>query len=174
MGDEMGRSQNGNNNTYCHDNELNWLDWSLLNTNQDLFKFVSHCVHFRRAHPSLRSQYHLQNRDYMGSGYADITWHGVQAWNADWSSDSRVLAFMLCGKHAKSGMAEDDFLYVALNMHWETQWFDVPGLPIGMQWHVSINTGSESDHFALGDEPLLAPSHGLLVRDRSVVVLVGR
>lgn len=174
MGDEVGRSQNGNNNTYCHDNDLNWLDWGLLSSHHDLFEFVSHCIHFRRAHPALRSRYHLQNRDYVGSGYADITWHGVQAWNADWSEDSRVLAFMLCGKHAKSGTAEDDYLYVAINMHWQTQWFELPGLPAGMLWHSSINTGADLDHFALGEEPVLDPQQGLLVRDRSVVVLVGR
>ncbi|MBW4481320.1 MAG: glycogen debranching protein GlgX [Tildeniella torsiva UHER 1998/13D] len=174
MGDELGRSQNGNNNTYCHDNELNWLDWNLVETNQDLFKFVSHCIHFRRAHPALRSRYHLQNRDYVGSGYADITWHGTQAWNADWSEGSRALAFMLCGKHAKSGTAEDDYLYVAINMHWQTQWFELPGLPTGMQWHSAINTGADLDHFDLGKEPVLDPQQGLLVRDRSVVVLVGR
>ena len=97
MGDEMGRSKNGNNNTYCHDNELNWLDWTLLKTNQDLFQFAKHCIHFRLAHPVLRPTQHFQNCDYMDSGYADITWHGTQAWNTDWSDGSKCLAFMLCG-----------------------------------------------------------------------------
>ncbi|GAB4369523.1 MAG: glycogen debranching protein GlgX [Elainellaceae cyanobacterium] len=174
MGDEIGRSQHGNNNTYCHDNELNWMDWDLLNTNRELFNFVSHCLHFRKAHPVLRSRYHLQNRDYVGSGYADITWHGVRAWNADWSSSSRTLAFMLCGQHAQQGTAPDNTIYVAMNMHWETLWFELPGLPPGMKWHVSVNTGSNPDHFPIGSEPELEHQHGLLMRDRSVVILVAK
>ncbi len=174
MGDELGRSQNGNNNTYCHDNELNWLDWDLLNTNQELFKFVSHCLHFRLAHPVLRNRYHFQNRDYVGSGYADITWHGTQAWNADWSDASCTLAFMLCGKHAKQGTMPDNSLYVAMNMHWETQWFEVPTLPAGQKWHISVNTGAQFEHFAIGAEPELEQQHGLLMRDHSVAILVGK
>jgi glycogen operon protein len=176
MGDEVGRSQNGNNNTYCHDNELNWLDWSLLEKNADLFRFFKHCIGFRNAHPVLRSKYHFSNRDYKNSGYADITWHGTQAWNADWSDSSRILAFMLCGKHAKSGMLEDNYVYVAMNMHWETLWFEVPGLKDGMKWHVFANTGAAfpDDICVPGKEPLLENQSGLLVRDRSVVILVGK
>ena len=176
MGDEVGRSQNGNNNTYCHDNELSWIDWTLLEKNADLFRFVKNCIAFRNAHPVLRSKYHFANRDYKGSGYADITWHGTQAWNADWSDSSRRLAFMLCGKHAKSGMVEDNYVYVAMNMHWETHWFDAPGLPNGMKWHVFANTAvtPPNDICEPGKEPLLENQSGLLVGDRSVVILVGK
>lgn len=174
MGDELGRSQNGNNNTYCHDNDLNWLNWDLLETNRDLFDFVSHCIHFRLAHPVLRNHNHFQNRDYAGSGYADITWHGTQAWQANWSADSRTLAFMLCGKHAKQATVADDFIYVAMNTHWQTQWFEVPGLSPGLTWHVAVNTGAAPAYFPLGAEPPLENQQGLLVRDRSVVILVGR
>ena len=77
MGDEMGRTQGGNNNTYCLDNELNWLDWRLLETNHGLFRFFKNMIAFRRAHPVLRSKSHFRNQDYVGSGYADITWHGT-------------------------------------------------------------------------------------------------
>lgn len=174
MGDEVGRSQHGNNNTYCHDNELNWMNWDLLKSNRALFDFTSHCIQFRKAHPVLRNRDHFQNRDYVGSGYADITWHGTQAWNADWSDASRTLAFMLCGKHAKQGTVYDNYIYVAMNMHWDTLWFDVPGLPAGMKWHVSVNTGSDPDFFSIDAEPELEYQHGALVRDRSVLILVGK
>ncbi len=85
MGDEMGRSQSGNNNTYCHDNELNWQDWSLLEKNAHLYRFFKQMIQFRHAHPILRNKTHFQNQDAKGTGYADITWHGTQAWNADWN-----------------------------------------------------------------------------------------
>ncbi len=176
MGDEMGRTKLGNNNTYCHDNELNWLDWTLLETNADLFKFFKHCIAFRKAHPVLRNRQHFQNRDYVGSGYADITWHGTQAWNADWSDSSRTLAFMLCGKHAKQGTVEDNYIYVAMNMDYLAYWFELPGLPEGIQWHVFANTGvtPAEDSWEPGKEPLLENQYGLLIGERSVVILVGK
>src|SRR5207244_2367874 len=96
MGDEIGRTQQGNNNAYCHDNDLNWLDWTLRDTNAELWRFCKHCLAFRQAHPVLRSSTFLRHEDAVGSGYADITWHGTQAGQADWSDDSRLLAFMLC------------------------------------------------------------------------------
>jgi glycogen operon protein len=176
MGDEVGRTQKGNNNTYCHDNELNWLDWTLLETHADLFRFFKHCIAFRKAHPVLRNWSHFQNVDYVGSGYADITWHGTQAWNADWSASSRTLAFMLCGKHAKGGTIKDNFIYVAMNMHWEAHWFEIPGLPEGINWHIFANTGAipPEDSWEPGTEPMLENQYGLLMGDRSLAILVGK
>lgn len=176
MGDEMGRTQLGNNNTYCHDNQLNWLDWKLLESNADLFKFFKHCIAFRNAHPVLRNKFHFQNMDYAASGYADITWHGTKAWEADWSDSSRILAFMLCGRHAKQGTLTDNYIYVAMNMHWEANWFEIPGLPQGMQWHVFVNTGATppEESWYPGTEPVLKNQFGLLIGGRSVVILVGK
>jgi glycogen operon protein len=175
MGDEMGRTKYGNNNTYCHDNDLNWLDWTLLDTHSDLLRFTQNLIAFRNAHPVLRSAQHYQNRDYVGSGIPDISWHGTQAWYADWSS-SHVIACLLCGKHAKSGTRTDNTLYIALNMHWEAHWFELPQIPDGSQWHVFANTGATSpqDICSPGSEIVLENQQGLLVGDRSVVVLVGK
>ena len=176
MGDELGRTKQGNNNTYCHDNELNWLDWQLLETNAELFRFFQQCIAFRKAHPVLRNRQHFQNQDYVGSGYGDITWHGTQAWNADWSDDSRCLAFMLCGKHARQGAIEDNYIYVATNVHWQANWFELPSPPPGLNWHVFVNTSSPSpeDVWQSGTEPKLDDQTGILVGDRSVVILIAK
>jgi glycogen operon protein len=175
MGDEVGRTQNGNNNTYCHDNELSWLDWHLQTKNPEILEFVKHCIAFRRSHPVLRNPNHFRNQDYVGSGYADITWHGTKAWNADWSESNRAIAFLLCGKHAKRGTVEDNYIYVAMNMHWQTQWFEIPGLPPSLHWHVFANTGAVfPSSYLPGTEPVLENQSGLLVGDRSVVILVGK
>jgi len=175
MGDEVGRTQNGNNNTYCHDNELSWLDWNLQTKNAEILEFVKHCVAFRRSHPVLRNPNHFRNQDYVGSGYADITWHGTKAWNVDWSDGNRAIAFLLCGKHAKQGTVEDNYIYVAMNMHWQTQWFEIPGLPPSLQWHVFANTGAVfASNYLPGTEPVLENQSGILVGDRSVVILVGK
>ncbi|MBN1180401.1 MAG: glycogen debranching protein GlgX [Anaerolineae bacterium] len=177
MGDEVARTKGGNNNTYCHDNELNWLDWSLREANAEQFRFFKHIIAFRHAHPALRSRYHFANRDYVGSGYPDISWHGTQAWAADWSENNdHTLAFMLCGKHAKQGTAQDDYLYVAINTYWDGLPFELPGLPSGMKWHISTNTSMSApqDIFAPGKEPVLDDQSHVIVGGRSLVILVGR
>jgi isoamylase len=176
MGDEVGQSKRGNNNTYCHDNELNWLDWTLLESNADLFRFVQHCIAFRQAHPVLRGSAYFCHADYVGSGYADITWHGTRAWHPDWSGTSRVLAFMLCGKHARQGWDVDDAIYVAMNMYWDALPFEIPALPAGSRWHVFANTSAPppQDAWKPGDEPLLQDQGLFLVGGRSVVILVGK
>ena len=176
MGDEAGRTQRGNNNTYCHDNELSWLDWDRVEEHADLVRFVSQLVAFRHRHPVLRNRWHLHGRDTVGSGYPDISWHGRSAWQPDWSSESRWLAFMLCGAHGHAGAAPDDYVYVAMNTHWEAHGFELPALPAALAWHVFVNTGvpSPDDVHDVGEEPRLAdPSH-VLLGPRSVVVLVGR
>ncbi|HOW43444.1 MAG TPA: glycogen debranching protein GlgX [Candidatus Omnitrophota bacterium] len=175
-GDEMANTQWGNNNAYCQDNEISWIDWSLLDKNKELFNFFKNMIAFRRAHPVLRNRGHFQNRDYMGSGFADITWHGQKAWNVDWSEESRCLAFMLCGMHAKGGTVDDNSVYVAMNMHWEMHGFEMPQLPDYMEWAVFANTDAAPPHdiWVPGKEVGLASQKEFLVGPRSVVILVGR
>ncbi|MFZ2097442.1 MAG: glycogen debranching protein GlgX [Anaerolineales bacterium] len=176
MGDEIARTQNGNNNTYCQDNDLNWLDWNLLNSQSELFRFFKYCINFRLAHPVFRNRWHLSNQDRMGCGYPDISWHGTQAWEPDWSSESHVLAFMLSGKHARGGMIKDNDIYVAMNMHWDSHWFELPRLPDGESWHVFANTGVSfpEDIWEIGHEPVLENQRGILLGERSVVILVSK
>jgi len=176
MGDEVARTQHGNNNTYCHDNALNWFDWKQVESNAEQLRFFQHLIAFRKSHPVLRNRWHLSNQDRVGSGYPDISWHGTQAWNADWSDSSRVLAFLLCGKHARGGLVADDYVYVIMNMHWEGNWFHLPGLPSGRLWHIFANTGMPTPHdiWKPGSEPLLDDQGGLFVGSRTVAILVGK
>jgi glycogen operon protein len=177
MGDEVGRTQNGNNNTYCHDNELNWLDWGLLEQNADLLHFFSNVIAFRKAHPVLRSRDFYTHTDYLGKGLPDMSFHGTQPWQPDWlNSNTHTLAFMLCGDYAKGGRQSDDHIYVAMNMYWDSVWFTLPTLPNGARWHVAANTGvaSPEDSWGVGSEPELSDQENILVGGRSVIILVGR
>ena len=174
MGDEVSRTQNGNNNAYCQDNEISWLDWGLLGKHGDLFRFTRNCILFRRSHPALRGAGHVRGQDYVGSGYPDLSWHGTQAWQPDWSGNA--LAFMFDGRHAHGGMAKDDMIYVAMNMHWDPLVFGLPGLPPEERWHVFANTGElpPGDVHEPGLEPVLPDQTSMLVGARSVVILVGK
>ncbi|MBV9120957.1 MAG: glycogen debranching enzyme, partial [Chloroflexi bacterium] len=174
MGDEVGRTQHGNNNAYCHDNELSWFDWSQVETNADLLRFASLCIAFRKAHPVLRGSHHFRHEDYAGTGLPDISWHGSKAWQPDWSS--RSIAFMLDGGHALGGTAADDTIYVAMNMHWEASGFELPWLRAGKRWLVAANTAmaSPQDIWEPGLEPPLGEQSWTMVGPRSIQILVGR
>jgi len=175
MGDEVGRSKRGNNNTYCQDNDLNWMDWTLVEREADLLRFASMMIALRKAHPALRQAHHLTGRhDTACSGYSDISWHGTRVWNADWSPDSRTIAFMLAPPPGHG--PRDDFIYVALNSHWAALPFELPALPADQAWHIAVNSGMKSpeDIHVTGAEPRLQDQGQVLVGGRSAVVLVGR
>ncbi len=176
MGDEVARTKNGNNNTYCHDADWNWLDWSLRDKNSNIFNFFKQCIAFRHAHPIVRSKDHFSHQDVVGSGYADITWHGVRAWHAEWQDHILTLGFMMDGEHANGGAGMDDMIYVGMNMHWEDHRFDIPALPEGQHWHVFANTSEHvpQDVFAPGTEPVIDAQDHIWIGARSLIILVGR
>ncbi|MVN91232.1 glycogen debranching protein GlgX [Mucilaginibacter aquatilis] len=176
MGDEMGRTQHGNNNAYCHDNDINWLNWELKNENADLFVFAKHVIAFRKAHPVLRNRNHFTHTDYMHTGFADITFHGVKPFQCDFSADSRVFACMLNGQYAKNGTCLDDYIYIATNSSCEAFKLELPLLSNGMCWHTSVNTGivDAPCHFDIGNEPVIQNTVQYVLGPRSVIVLLGK
>lgn len=175
MGDEMGRSQQGNNNTYCQDTEVSWMNWELKEQNADLFRFAKACIAFRLTHPVLRNGHFPRHDDYRKLGCPEITFHGLKAGKPDYSPERRLLAFMLCGRYAKGGLAEDDDIYVAMNMRWEDRVFELPKPTGGKRWHVFANTGDEQNSVHIpGCEPLLPDQSKLPLRSHSVAILVGK
>lgn len=175
MGDEVARTQKGNNNVYRQDNELSWFDWSLVETNGDLLRYFQKMIEFRHKHPALRNGHYFRYEDYNKVGCIDWTWFSTEALAGDSEDERLTLAFMLCGAYAKGGLAEDDDIFVALNMHWEDQPFELPALAKGKAWHVFANTGADSpdEIHDLGAEPALENQKLLTLKSRSVAVLVG-
>ncbi len=173
MGDEAARTQGGNNNAYCQDNEISWFDWSFIEQNQEIYNFFKHIIAFRHEHPVLRHGYHLQGIDYRHAGIPDISWYDVELSSENSIEERLTLAFLLSGKHAKGGLATDNDVFVAMNMHWEDQHFALPELP-GRQWFVFVNTGVDApfDICTPGDEVLLSDQKNLMLTSRSVVVLI--
>lgn len=175
-GDEFARTQAGNNNNYCHDTELSWLDWTAETRNAELHRFFRRMVAFRHAHPVLRPKEYVTDGVSPQSGLPGVSFHGTQPWQPDFSPGSRVLAYMLDGAQAKGGLVVDDTLYVALNMYWEPLEFSLPAPPASRHWYVAVNTSwpSPDDMPDRGHEPLLTPPDRILIGGRSVVVLVAR
>lgn len=141
MGDEFGNSQKGNNNPYCQDNGVTWLDWNDLRKNEDIYDFWSEMVRLRKEHPILHPMSELRLMDYLSCGYPDLSYHGQSAWRPRTESCNRHVGVMYCGKYARrGGDEEDDFLYLAMNMYWEPMELAMPRLPAGMKWQLVRNT----------------------------------
>ena len=176
MGDECGRTQRGNNNAYCHDEDWNWLDWDLDDEGREMLRFTKAAIAFRKANPAFRQQEFLTSRDQVGSGYPDISWHGVLPWRPDWSASSRSMAFMLCGRHGEAIGGPPQFLYVAFNMFYKPLSFAFPVLPKGMSWLRFVDTGlpAPDDICSPGAEQPLPAQKQDILREWSGLVLVGK
>ncbi|MET0426191.1 MAG: glycogen debranching enzyme, partial [Actinoplanes sp.] len=165
-GDEVGRTQQGNNNAYCQDNEISWFDWDLVDANPEMFRFWSTLMAFRRTHAVLRSG-EFYNGQPNNRGVPDLTWHGTGLSAPGWDDpDARTLACTI------GGHGDDPDLHVMMNMHWEPAAFDLPPMP-GRVWVRAIDTAqpSPSDIAGPGDAQLIDAS-SYLVSERSIVVLL--
>ncbi|MFN7992998.1 MAG: glycogen debranching protein GlgX [Bryobacteraceae bacterium] len=132
-GDELGRTQQGNNNAYCQDNEVTWLNWDLEHFNGDLLRFFRFLIRFRKSDPLMR----LRNQaDWQK---VRITWHGVKPGEPDWSAQSRSLAMQVSGADGAGGF------YLISNAFWEPLTFELPPVPGGM-WTRFIDSSLESPH----------------------------
>lgn len=144
MGDEFGNSQKGNNNPYCQDNAVTWLDWSKMKKNAEIFSFWIMLVNFRKGHPILRPEREMRLMDYIGCGYPDLSYHGQSAWRPQLEGNFRHIGIMFSGKYARvAHIQEDDFLYLAMNMHWESHELALPKLPKGLKWERVFSTDEQ-------------------------------
>ena len=164
-GDELGRTQRGNNNAYCQDNEISWLDWSLVSQNADLFRFAQRLIRFRKAHASLRRRSFFEDE-----ARAAVAWHGAKPGKPDWTPESRSLAMQILPA------PNDETIYVIAHAHWEPKAFELPRLPPGKSWRRFLDTSLPPGDDALepGAEVPVTWDRSYAVGPRSVVVLVGR
>ena len=168
--DELGRTQQGNNNAYCQDNAISWVDWRGFDTQRDLFRFVQLLIAFRRAHSVLRHREFLDGKPRGALGRPDVMWHGVRLGEPDWGPHSRALAMHIAGEHAPE---PDCDVYLAANAWKEDLAFDLPEPPAGRRWVHVVDTAAPSpnDIAAPGDEhPVVSPLR-IGVRAWSCVVL---
>ncbi|MBB2745022.1 UNVERIFIED_ORG: glycogen operon protein [Microbispora rosea subsp. rosea] len=171
-GDEMGRTQQGNNNAYCHDGPLSWIDWDLAREHRDLHRFVRNAIAFRRAHPALRRGEGALGHSVDGR-LPEVSWHGVHAWTPDWSPHSRLVAAMFSTMRDDGGY---DCVYVAANSYWEGHVLELPAPPEGTVWHLFADTAAAPPHDAHepGREPRLADQVRVSIGPRATLVLVAR
>lgn len=139
-GDEFRRTQRGNNNPWCQDNEVSWLDWSLLDRHGEIFRFAREMIRFRKEHPSLRRSAFFTGEPVDHSGHPDISWHGIRAFRPDWSDGSRTVACLVNG----AGMNDPADLYMVFNASPYNRVFEIPAAPSGGSWRAVIDTSKPS------------------------------
>ena len=157
-GDEMGRTQQGNNNAYCQDSEINWLDWSMSKDDKELLQFIRRLIRLRKKHPAFRRRYFFQGRDIVGSGVKDITWltpTGAEMSDQEWhQSFARCLGVFFAGNaieeyDERGKLIRDENMILLLNAHHEDLSFILPPNPPLARWEVLVDTyypdGKRSD-----------------------------
>jgi isoamylase len=138
-GDEVLRTQKGNNNAYCQDNEVSWFDWDLVNENSDMLRFVREMISFRRCHPCLMHKRFLKGTRASGATFPDVTWHGIRLHEPAWADpNAQVLAITLGAAEAY----EED-LHVILNMSEKNIDVSLPD-PVGRSWYRAVDTAKPS------------------------------
>ncbi|MCR5625497.1 MAG: hypothetical protein K6G11_09745 [Lachnospiraceae bacterium] len=193
-GDEMGNTQYGNNNPYCQDNKVTWLDWSKLDTYREIHDYIKNLIAFRKQYPVLHQKDELMFMDRLGVGMPDISIHSTVAWKSDYSNYNRMLGILLYGDYVNVSTSDDavglrrqgkvesgDSIYIIFNMYWEAKYFDLPQLPDNKEWYIALETFS--GEFKEIPKPKkktrkkimsLADSRRTMVPARSIVVFVGR
>ncbi len=134
-GDEFGNTQFGNNNAYCQDNIISWLDWNLLEKNKELFEFFKFMIKFRKKHTPIR-----KHTPKCSFGFPEMSAHDVTPWKHDFGGDSHYVGILFAGR---SGY-EDDCVYLAINTYWENLWVTLPQLPPSLCWYKEIDTFEEN------------------------------
>lgn len=176
-GDEFGNSQDGNNNAYCQDNEISWLNWNNQKMNADQLEFVKHAIAFRKEHPVFHQPTEPKLMDSLACGQPDVSYHGISAWKPEFDNFRRQFGILYCGDYArKADGTPDDTFFVIYNMHWEPHEFALPTLSAGKKWQVVFQTADEAQNgfYEAGKEPELKSQKKFMAPSRSIAVFIGK
>lgn len=164
-GDEFENTQKGNNNVYCQDNELSWLNWNKRKNSDSLFRYVKALIALRKSHPVLHRADLLLGLDQTACGTPDVSYHGENAWQIPSEIASRQLGILYSG----SGLKDDD-CFIAYNMHWEKHSFALPTLGKKKKWYQVTDTrlGVKDSGEILENQKMIA------LEPRSIALLIGK
>ena len=173
-GDELGRTQQGNNNAYCQDNEISWINWA--DADHALLKFTKKLIALRKKHPVLCRRGWFQGRPIKGVGVEDVAWflpEGTEMTEEHWSHDfAKSLGVFLSGHgiHTPGPKGEavlDDSFYIMFNAHHEPLDYVLPPPKYALQWTQLLNTATGQ----IGEGPAYDPQGTVTVEGRSIVLL---
>jgi len=174
-GDEFLRTQGGNNNAYCQNNEVSWYDWNLKKENIENFTFLKKLINFRKRHPAFHRPEFYLGKDSTFNAIPDITWYDHDGNLADWDNMNHYLAYRLDGTEAEINADKDDNdFYLMFNAGINDQTFRICSPPSGTSWFRALDTSKtgEEDIPLFGNEEILENQENYLVPAKSVVVLL--
>ena len=164
-GDEFADTRYVNNNPYCQDNLISWLDWSLLEKNRALYEFFRYMIHFRKAHACIRKDL---EPSYLG--FPSMSLHGLTPWKPDLPESSHTACVLFSGYD--DTLHKEDLVFLAVNTHWCSAALTLPQLPDGYTWKIAVNTGDKKQQ-TFTDSEIPAAGSSVLLGERSVIVFVG-
>jgi len=176
-GDEIGRTQQGNNNAYCQDNEVSWVNWDLTEDDQAFLNFTSALIMLRAAHPVFRRRQFFQGRSIYGADIKDLSWFrpdGEEMTQEDWQQGyARCLGVRLAGDRIEEkdhlGVAiRDDTFLILMNAHHETIPFKLPAHPAAVHWQLVLDTTQD---MIPARAPLMAEGDRYDLQGRSLIVM---
>jgi glycogen operon protein len=176
-GDEFGRTQKGNNNAYCQNNDISWYDWSLVEKNRTLFRFVREIIAFRLRHPGFMRPEFFTGRGGTYSASPDIVWFNEKGEIPDWEKVDACLALRIDGTKADTQADRDDNdFYIMMNSGLRPVNFTICDAPKGKFWALAVDTAlpSPDDILLPGHEKPCLTETEYLVRDRSTVVFISK
>lgn len=165
-GDEFLNSQNGNNNPYCQDNEIGWVNWKNTAVAREMTAFVKNLISFRKANKILHMDNAMLMSDYKQVGFPDVSFHGDNAWVHAMQNYHRYAGILYCNEYAKPDEKVTKLIYIAYNMHWEEHYLALPKGSNECKWSVELKSNDNEVTFT---EDLRQVKIG----PRSIVVLTG-
>lgn len=160
-GDEFGNTQFGNNNAYCQDNYISWLDWNLLKKNKIIFEFFKYMIQLRKKYRIIRTDTAL-----CSNGFPNISVHGIQAWKLDFENNNHYIGIMYAGRSEDN--SKEDIMYLAINTYWEEQNIELPILCEHLKWKEIVDTFYEES--IIKKDKFLGNT--MRIRPRSVMILI--
>ena len=173
-GDEFGRTQKGNNNAYCQDNEISWISWDYKVKFKDVFRFMKEMIHFRKVYSILRRDTFFTGEKPFEQSFPDISWHSTKLHKPDFTKTSKTLAFLISGNDPHHQRQYSD-VYVALNPTKRQYVFKLPNL-YKKRWHIKVDTSHEmpEDIYSPGKEPRVNDSKSYPVKPHSIIILISK
>lgn len=169
QGDEFSNSNQGNNNTYCQDNEIGWVDWKLYKKNIQDVEFLEKLVAFRKKYSILRQAVPYKFSDYKSIGMPDVSYHGETAWSLDINYGQMNLGIMYEGEYSQDDCK--DSIYIAYNFYSSSSALALPTLGKKKKWYLHMDS-SQKERFL--EKDLLVESNTILVAPQSICILIGR
>lgn len=164
-GDEFCNTQFGNNNPYCQDNEISWLNWDDIGRNKNMFEFFKYMIRFRLSHDSIR-----MDTAPCSLGFPYISFHSSHPWHNNEDPENRLIGVMFAGVDTKGG---DDIVMLAVNTFWEPQTMHFPELnDPNLKWKLYVYTGAGEHSFDISGHPLQSIEGGFVMGPRTVAVAV--